>query len=55
MKHYQAFILNVLGTIEHLSSLESVFVMDELKHTYGIHFKNRGKACFLMESCKNPS
>ncbi len=37
MKHYQAFILNVLGTIEHLSSLESVFVMDELKHTYGIH------------------
>lgn len=38
MKHYQAFILNVLGTIEHLSSLESVFVMDELKHTYGIHF-----------------
>lgn len=38
MKHYQAFILNVLGTIEYLSSLESVFVMDELKHTYGIHF-----------------
>lgn len=38
MKHYQAFILNVLGTIEHLSSLESFFVMDELKHTYGIHF-----------------
>lgn len=38
MKHYQAFIINVLGTIEHLSSLESVFVMDELKHTYGIHF-----------------
>ncbi len=37
MKHYQAFILNVLGTIEHLSSLESVFVMDEVKHEYGVN------------------
>ena len=36
MKHYQAFVLNVLGTIEHLASLESTFVMDELKHEYGI-------------------
>ena len=37
MKHYQEFILNVLGRIDHLGSLESVFVMDELKHEYGIH------------------
>ena len=36
MKHYQEFVLNVLGTIEHLASLESTFVMDELKHEYGI-------------------
>ena len=36
MKHYQAFVLNVLGTIEHLASLESTFVMDELKHEYGL-------------------
>ena len=36
MKHYQEFILNVLGRIDHLGSLESVFVMDELKHEYGI-------------------
>ena len=36
MKYYQAFVLNVLGTIEHLGSLESVFVMDEVKHEYGI-------------------
>ena len=36
MKYYQKFVLNVLGTIEHLASLESVFVMDEVKHAYGI-------------------
>jgi len=37
MKYYQQFVLNVLGTIEHLSSLESVFVMDEVKHEYGVN------------------
>lgn len=37
MKYYQEFILNVLGTVESLGSLESVFVMDEVKHDYGIH------------------
>ncbi|MBQ8867315.1 MAG: Lrp/AsnC family transcriptional regulator [Bacteroidaceae bacterium] len=37
MKYYQEFVLNVLGTIENLSSLESTFVMDEIKHEYGIH------------------
>lgn len=37
MKHYQEFILNVLGGIESLGSIESVFVMDEIKHDYGIH------------------
>lgn len=36
MKYYQEFVLNVLGTIEHLGSLESTFVMDEIKHEYGI-------------------
>lgn len=36
MKYYQEFVLNVLGTIEHLSYLESTFVMDEIKHEYGI-------------------
>ncbi|MBQ7824710.1 MAG: Lrp/AsnC ligand binding domain-containing protein, partial [Bacteroidaceae bacterium] len=36
MKYYQEFILNVLGTIESLGSIESVFVMDEVKHEYGI-------------------
>lgn len=37
MKYYQEFILNVLGTIDSLGSLESTFVMDEVKHNYGIH------------------
>ena len=36
MKYYQEFVLNVLGTIEHLGSLESTFVMDEVKHEYNI-------------------
>ncbi len=36
MKYYQEFVLNVLGTIENLGSLESTFVMDEIKHEYGI-------------------
>lgn len=38
MKYYKDFILNVLGNIDYLSSIESVFVMDEIKHEYGIHF-----------------
>lgn len=37
MKYYQEFILNVLGTINSLGSLRSTFVMDEVKHDYGIH------------------
>lgn len=37
MKYYQEFILNVLGTVESLGSIESMFVMDEVKNVYGIH------------------
>lgn len=37
MKYYQNFILEVLGTIDSLGSLESTFVMDEVKHVYGVH------------------
>lgn len=36
MKYYQTFILNVLGRIESLGSLTSTFVMDEVKHDYGV-------------------
>lgn len=39
MKYYQEFVLNVLGTIPHLGSLESTFVMDEIKHVYGIQVR----------------
>lgn len=38
MKYYQEFIINVLGTIDSLGSLTSMFVMDEIKHEYGIPF-----------------
>ena len=38
MKYYQEFTLNVLGTIDSLGSLMSTFVMDEVKHDYGIPF-----------------
>jgi Lrp/AsnC family leucine-responsive transcriptional regulator len=37
MKQYQEFVLNKLGTIESLSSLESTFVMSEVKQEYGIN------------------
>jgi Lrp/AsnC family leucine-responsive transcriptional regulator len=36
MAQYQQILLNKLGTIESLSSLKSSFVMDEVKHEYGI-------------------
>jgi Lrp/AsnC family leucine-responsive transcriptional regulator len=37
MKQYQEFILNKLGEIESLASIESTFVMSELKQNYGIN------------------
>lgn len=37
MKYYQEFIINVLGRIDSLGSLESSFVMDVVKQDYGIH------------------
>lgn len=36
MRYYQNFILNTIGTNEHIGSIESVFVMDEVKHLYGV-------------------
>ena len=36
MRYYQEFVLNQLGTIENLDSLESTFVMDTVKLEYGI-------------------
>jgi len=37
MKQYQEFVLNKLGNIESLASIESTFVMSELKQDYGIN------------------
>ena len=36
MKQYQEFVLNKLGEIDSLSSIESTFVMSEVKQSYGI-------------------
>ena len=36
MRYYQEFVLNQLGTIENLGTLESTFVMDTVKLEYGI-------------------
>ena len=38
MKYYREFILNVLGTIDGLGSLTSMFVMAELKHSIALPF-----------------
>jgi Lrp/AsnC family leucine-responsive transcriptional regulator len=37
MKQYQEFILNKLGDIENVGSIESTFVMSEVKQTHGIN------------------
>ena len=37
MKQYQEFVLNKLGEIESLASIESTFVMSEIKQNYGVH------------------
>ncbi len=37
MKSYQEFLINVLGTIESLGSIQSSFVMDEIKNNYGLN------------------
>lgn len=36
MKQYQQFLINVLGRIESVASIESTFVMEEVKHNYGV-------------------
>ena len=37
MKQYQEFVLTKLGDIEHVASIESTFVMREVKQSYGIN------------------
>lgn len=38
MKYYNDFLINVLGNIESLGSIESMFVMDEVKQNNGLSF-----------------
>ena len=35
MKYYNDFLINTLGTIDSLGSVQSWFVMDEVKNSYG--------------------
>ena len=37
MKQYQEFVLNKQGDIEYLGSIESTFVMSEIKQNYGLN------------------
>lgn len=36
MRTYQQFLLNVLGRHENIASIESTFVMEEIKHEYSV-------------------
>ena len=36
MKAYREFVMNVLGCLEYVASFESTFVMDGVKHEFGI-------------------
>lgn len=38
MQHYKDFIINILDNEESIGSLQSIFVMDEIKQTYSIPF-----------------
>lgn len=36
MRTYQQFLLNVIGRHENIATLESTFVMEEIKHNYSV-------------------
>ena len=36
MKQYNDFIINTLGTLDSIGSIQSSFVMDEIKHSHGL-------------------
>lgn len=37
MKQYNDFIINVLGTLDTIGSIQSSFVMNEIKHSYALY------------------
>lgn len=36
MRYYQQFLLNVIGRHDNIATLESTFVMEEIKHEYSV-------------------
>ena len=36
MKYYQQFLLNIIGSHDNIHSIESTFVMEEIKHNYSV-------------------
>lgn len=40
MKYYNEFIINVLGTVDSIGSIQSSFVMNEIKHSYGLNLQD---------------
>ena len=40
MKYYNEFIINVLGTVDSIGSIQSSFVMKEIKHSYGLNLQD---------------
>ena len=36
MRYYQQFLINVIGRIGSVGSVQSTFVMQEIKQTYGL-------------------
>ena len=36
MRYYQQFLLNVIGRHDNVASIESTFVMEEIKHEYSV-------------------
>ena len=36
MRYYQQFLLNVIGRHDNIASIESTFVMEEVKHEYSV-------------------
>ena len=40
MKQYNDFIINVLGSLDTIGSIQSSFVMNEIKHSYGLYLSD---------------
>lgn len=43
MRYYREFLINVLGAVDSLGSFTSTFVMNEVKHDYGVPILGDGR------------